>query len=322
MVSKAQKVRLGVFLLIGFVFFTILIILIAGNKMMEKRDYYRIRYDNTSVSGLQIGGHVMYNGIKVGRIEGIQIDKKDISSVIIDLSVLKDTPIKSDTEATLVVVGITGLKQIELTGGTNEAENIQPGAYIKAGKSLFDNIGDKAELIADKVDRVLENIIDITNKENQKNLQETLANLSAISKEIKQPINNSMNNIETLTFELSQSLMQANQILEQINTIVQSGKINNIVDNLEQTSSNLANIDTKKLEKEFLQISEKLSETANKANILMSRIDALVQKNAPDINSSVESLRETLDNLNELSRQIADDPSLLMPFGSRRQANP
>jgi len=322
MVSKAQKVRLGVFLLIGFVFFTILIILIAGNKMMEKRDYYRIRYDNTSVSGLQIGGHVMYNGIKVGRIEGIQIDKKDISSVIIDLSVLKDTPIKSDTEATLVVAGITGLKQIELTGGTNEAENIQPGAYIKAGKSLFDNIGDKAELIADKVDRVLENIIDITNKENQKNLQETLANLSAISKEIKQPINNSMNNIETLTFELSQSLMQANQILEQINTIVQSGKINNIVDNLEQTSSNLANIDTKKLEKEFLQISEKLSETANKANILMSRIDALVQKNAPDINSSVESLRETLDNLNELSRQIADDPSLLMPFGSRRQANP
>ncbi|MDX9978377.1 MAG: hypothetical protein RBS16_10165, partial [Candidatus Cloacimonadales bacterium] len=187
---------------------------------------------------------------------------------------------------------------------------------------IFDNIGDKAELIADKVDRVLENIIDITNKENQKNLQETLANLSAISKEIKQPINNSMNNIETLTFELSQSLMQANQILEQINTIVQSGKINNIVDNLEQTSSNLANIDTKKLEKEFLQISEKLSETANKANILMSRIDALVQKNAPDINSSVESLRETLDNLNELSRQIADDPSLLMPFGSRRQANP
>ncbi|HPY96403.1 MAG TPA: MlaD family protein [Candidatus Cloacimonadota bacterium] len=319
MVSKAQKIRLGVFLLAGLFCLLVLVILIAGSKMMEKRDKYYIRYDNTSVSGLQVGGHVMYNGIKIGRIENIQIDKKDVTSVIVDLTVIQGTPIKENTEATLIAVGITGLKQIELTGGTNDAKNIPVGSFIKPGKSLFDNISDKAEVIANKVDAVLTNIIEITNKENQTNLEQTLANLKTISQDIKTPINNSLNNVETLTYELSRTLLKANQILEDINTITQSGKVNKIVDNLEVATNKLSDIDTKKLENEILETGKKLNETVNKANILMNRIDALVQKNSPDINATIENLRETIENLNEFSRQISDDPSMLINFGSRRQ---
>ncbi len=322
MVSKAQKIRLGIFLLTGLVFLLVLLALIAGSKMMEKRDRYFIRYDNTSVNGLQIGGQVMYNGIKIGRIEDIQIDSKDVTRVIVELTVRQGTPIKANTEATLVAVGITGLKQIELTGGTNEAKTIPPESYINPGKSLFDNITDKAESIANKVEVVLSNVIEITSKENQNNLKATLSNLKKISEEARQPINNSLTNVESLTYELAKTIMQANQILQRVSTIVENDKIESTINNLEKTSSNLAKIDTKKIENEFFETSKKLNETVTKANILMGRIDAMVQKNSPDINASIETLRETLENLNEFSRQISDDPSILINLGSKKQTNP
>ncbi|MBP7562516.1 MAG: MCE family protein [Candidatus Cloacimonetes bacterium] len=322
MVSKAQKIRLGIFLLTGLICLLALLVLIAGSKMMEKRDRYYILYDNTSVNGLQIGGQVMYNGIRIGRIEDIQIDRKDVTRVIVDFTVRQGTPIKENTEATLVAVGITGLKQIELTGGTNDAKTIEPGSYVKPGKSLFDNISDKAESIANKVDVVLSNVIEITSKENQNNLKATLANLKKISEEVKQPINNSLTNVESLTYELAKTVMQANQILQRVSEIVENDKIEKTISNLEKTSSNLSKIDTKKIENEFFETSKKLNETVSKANILMNRIDALVQKNSPDINASIETLRETLENLNEFSRQISDDPSILINFGSKKQSNP
>ncbi len=319
MVSKAQKVRLGIFLISGACFLLILLISIAGSKLMEKRDYYYILYDNVSVNGLQVGGQVMYNGIRIGRVEDISIDQENIARVKVNISIKKDTPIKEDTEASLAIVGITGLKQIELTGGTNNAKTLPPKSRIKAGMSLFDNIGDKAASIADKVDIALANVIELTNKENQENLRLLLKDLREISNQSKEPINNALNNVDSLTYELVKTTQEANKLVHRLNTIAQSEKIDHILTNSEKITKNIADIDTKRIEKDLLETTKNLNETVNKANILMSRIDALVQKNSPDITSSIETLRETLDNLNEFSRMISDDPSILINFGSKKQ---
>lgn len=297
----------------------ILLISIAGSKLMEKRDYYYILYDNVSVNGLQVGGQVMYNGIRIGRVEDISIDQENIARVKVNISVKKDTPIKEDTEASLAIVGITGLKQIELTGGTNKAKTLPPKSRIKAGMSLFDNIGDKAVSIADKVDIALANVIELTNKENQENLRLLLKDLREISAQSKQPINNALNNVDSLTFELAKTTREANKLVQRLNAIAQSEKIDHILSNSEKITKNIAEIDTKRIEKDLLETTKNLNETVNKANILMSRIDALVQKNSPDITSSIETLRETLENLNEFSRMISDDPSILINFGSKKQ---
>lgn len=317
MVSKAQKIRLGIFLLTGLSFLIILLVLVVGSKLMERRDRYYIIYDNTSVNGLNIGGKVMYNGISIGRIDDIRIDRKDITKVIVELTVKKDTPIKEDTEATLVMAGITGLKQIELSGGTNQAMTLEPDSFIKPGKSMIDNISDKAESIAIKIDSVLTNVVQITNQENQQNFSEMLANFKEISQNSKQPIANALNNIDSLTYQLALTTGKANQMVQQINKIIQSNKINNIVTNTEKFTANLSNINTKKIETELTESTQKLNETVTKANILLNRIDALVQKSSPDVISTIDNLRETVDNLNEFSRLISEDPSILIR--SRKQ---
>jgi len=140
MVSKAQKVRLGIFIITISIILLVFLVLVAGNKLIEKRDNYFILYKDVSVNGLQIGSQVKYHGINIGRVDEINIDKDDVRNVIVSLSIKQGTPIKNDVKATLAPVGITGLMQIELIGGSVEAPLLNPGYFIGAGSSSLQNI--------------------------------------------------------------------------------------------------------------------------------------------------------------------------------------
>ena len=68
------------------------------------------------------------------------------------------TPIKQDTQADIVTQGITGLKAIEIRGGTNQAEFLKSGDYISAGRSTAEEITGKANIIAEKAEKVINNL--------------------------------------------------------------------------------------------------------------------------------------------------------------------
>ncbi|HOA30185.1 MAG TPA: MlaD family protein, partial [Candidatus Cloacimonadota bacterium] len=180
MVSKATRIRLGVFLAIGSLLVILFAAAVAGNRLTQKWDTYYIMLQNYPVSGLQVGGTVNYQGIKVGQVEAIKIDPKDVSKVIITINVEPGTPIKENTEAVLSLVGITGLKAVEIKGGTNEARNLEPGSYIKAGSTMLDDISDRALSIAEKIDIIAANLGEMTNLENQENIARILSETSLL----------------------------------------------------------------------------------------------------------------------------------------------
>ena len=162
MITKTQRFRLGLFISAAAVLFIILIIAIAANQIFKDKDIYYISYQNISVNGLDRGSSVKYLGIKIGSIKNIQIDPEDITRVIITISVDAGTPIKKDVRADISTIGITGIKLIELRGGTNESETLSPGEYIHPGKSLTEEITGKAEIIGEKIELLLNNLIEVS----------------------------------------------------------------------------------------------------------------------------------------------------------------
>ena len=313
MVSRAQKVRLAVFLIVGFsILFTILILLL-GSKITEKRDFYQIVFEDTSVARLQIGSAVLYRGIRIGRVETIQIDRNRITDVVVSISILHETPIKADQEATLVTAGITGIKQIELRGGTNESPFLQPGDTIPTGRTLFDNLTDRAEALAYRVEQILDNLVEITNRPNQDKLSSILGNMDSIVSEAQGSMIDTVSNISDITAELSIAMVVITDILVKIDHIFDEDKIYNIISNTETITTSMAEIDFSQVN----TIVESMNGSIQRASQLISRIDTLVQRNSPDLNSIIEELRETLENLSEFSRIISDDPSILIR--SRRQ---
>jgi phospholipid/cholesterol/gamma-HCH transport system substrate-binding protein len=84
---------------------------------------YRIRFPD-SVSGLAAGDTVKFRGVDVGTVGAMGIDPIDPRLVRVDVRLRKDTPVKTDTRASLAMKGITGVVFVELNGGDPAAKTL------------------------------------------------------------------------------------------------------------------------------------------------------------------------------------------------------
>ena len=94
MVTRSQKIRLGIFVTISMLILLATLGIVTTRKFFEARDTYYVGYYDISVTGLQEGGSVKYQGINVGYVSRISIDPEDIRRVIVEVSLDKGTPIR------------------------------------------------------------------------------------------------------------------------------------------------------------------------------------------------------------------------------------
>jgi len=104
---------------------------------------YTIYFDE-SVLGLNIDAPVKYRGISVGKVKVLEINPNNSEQVQVTVSILKTTPIKTDTVAKLTAQGITGLTYINLSMGVHNAKVLtlkenEEYPVIKTVPSFFEN---------------------------------------------------------------------------------------------------------------------------------------------------------------------------------------
>ncbi|HEX7271117.1 MAG TPA: MlaD family protein [Casimicrobiaceae bacterium] len=135
---------------------------------------YRIHFDE-SVSGLGVGDAVKYRGVDVGTVKAMAIDPADPRLVQVDVRLRKDSPVKTDTKASLKLKGITGTVFIELSGGSANAPSLVAATpageipEIPAEKSSLATILDelpkviaKFSAIEDKTNKVVADVGGLT----------------------------------------------------------------------------------------------------------------------------------------------------------------
>jgi len=308
MVGRAQKIRLGIFVTLLSVLLIAALIFIAGDKLMESWDYYYITYSDVSVNGLQVGGQVRYHGIEIGKVEEIKIVPDDVTQVRVKISVSEGTPVKTDTEAHLVLVGITGLKIVELTGGSNETLLLKPGSEILPGVSILDNISGKAEVMAEKLELIMNNILEITDSDNQDRISSILTSVDTILIANQEPINNIVVNLDSITAELTELLHTSNEIMARLNSIIQSGKIDTMLTNFEDISSELADL-------EIAELIDQMNLTVRQINSTVQKVDLTIIRGQQDLLDTISSIREVADYLEDFSRRISEDPTILLRGG-------
>lgn len=312
MVSRAQKIRLGVFLTFATLALIATIAVVTGSKLLKRQVTYFIRYHEISLTGLEVGSVVRYRGIRIGRIEDIYIDEKDITSIIVEITVDSEVPIKEDTEAVVTLLGITGLKIIELHGGSNESKRLASGSFIKPGLSLVDAISGQAEVMAQKLELILNNLAELTDAEQRQrlmrlveNTSNTLESFNNLMASNQSNITGTLKNVATISAKLDTFVLISNQTLQDIRKITQSPKLMATVDHVESISGELAAANLSELIKKLASAIEQTDRT-------FTHLDMTLLKSRHDILSSTEILRESLENFNEFTRLISENPSLLL----------
>ena len=68
MATKAQKVRLSIFLILSSTVLLVFFLVLVGKRILKRMDPYYIVYEGISVTGLEPGAAVKYHGVQVGRV--------------------------------------------------------------------------------------------------------------------------------------------------------------------------------------------------------------------------------------------------------------
>ena len=198
MESKVNYTLVGFFvlvlsgLLIAFVFW-------LGKYNDDENQYQQFKvYITESISGLAPEAAVKFNGVDVGLVQAIQINPNNSEEVELILKIKKETPIRTDSSATLKFFGITGLAFIEIGGGSKNSPLLVTSdnniAIIPTAPSLIKRLDETLSSVVTKLSDTLDHTNAIMNEKNTKDFSTTLENLKILT----QRINNYQDEIDTL----------------------------------------------------------------------------------------------------------------------------
>jgi phospholipid/cholesterol/gamma-HCH transport system substrate-binding protein len=114
---SAHYALVGLISLLLFLGLVVFVIWLARLQFASQYAVYDVDFKGP-VRGLSQGGEVFFNGIKVGDVTKLQLDKANPNRVVARIRTTADAPVRVDSFASLEPQGITGVNYIQLTAGT------------------------------------------------------------------------------------------------------------------------------------------------------------------------------------------------------------
>jgi len=305
--TKEQRVRLGMFLSVSAALFIIILAVFIIPKLREEGDVYSINFKDTSVNGLYVGAPVKYQGVEIGKVDRINVNPKDLNSILVQTKLKKGFPVKTDMRATLMYMGITGQKFIELSGGTNEAANLKPHEIIPSSRGL----GEKAEDIVSNIDSAVQSINLLLNPENQKKITLVLQNAEKTSQILTDVLERRKENLEQSIANIEDASYKFGEVTE--NLFVVLDNLRSISARIEQdTQETFSNIADRFSGEEMGQVIKNLEMFTQTVTESIKRIQTILVVQQQEMNQTFENFREVMDNMSKFSRDLAEDPTIFI----------
>ena len=236
------------------------------------------------------------------------------------IAIKENTPIKSTTVANLPYQSIaTGLKQIEITGGANKEPNLEPGSYIKAGADMFESITGKAEIISEKIEILLNNLIQATSTENRNTFISMIAQIEEDSRKLdtlltfsNQYLNDNKKNIKSLIKNSDKMIREFTTTARSLNKLIQN--TNELMDsgNIDESIKNIKEITDKLNTKEFAELLRSTEKLVTSSQETVEHLDKTFLLGRSNLLKSIELFKEALENINEFAILLKDNPDILI----------
>lgn len=260
-----------------------------------------------SANGLSVGSPVRFNGIQVGSVRGLTIDKSNPNYVIARNDVRTDAPVYETTKAILEIQGLTGSAYIELSGGPVKGPNLLEKALrtgrpaiLEADPSSVTNILSTADKILTKVNHVVDQLdgfvqdargpLTATIKNTQTFSQALADNSKGIDKFLE-----SVSSLSTTIHNLSGRLDSTMASIQNLVEAVDPQQVKEIVANVNTVSKQLATAskDLDETMASFRETAKTYSDVGKSAQKAISHVDELVSSIDP------KKVGEGIDNITE-----------------------
>lgn len=206
-------------------------------------------YMRESVSGLSIDAPVEYNGVNVGTVKSISLDKRNVQLVEVLLSIQKGTPITRGTKATLNAKVLSGIASISLEDkGTDMTpltpENGEEYPVINTAPSLYSRLDTTLTKINENFRKISDSIQSLLDEQNLKSIKQTLINIQTITATLagdSQKIDSILKNTAIASEQLGPLIKSSTTTMQLIETQTIPAA-NQAISNLNAFSSNLSQV--------------------------------------------------------------------------------
>ncbi|WP_417670839.1 MlaD family protein [Roseibium sp.] len=337
METRANYIIIGAFMMatligaFGFVYW------LAATAESRENVFLKIVFP-APVTGLPVGGQVLFNGIRIGDVSSLDFDPQNPRVVVATVRVKPSTPLRTDTVATLNFTGLTGVAYVDLNGGSLDAPLLlKPDSdeipIMKAERSLFDDIVGGARDVLSKADSTMSTIDNLL-KENGPAIGKTVQNIEVFSgalAENSDGIADFMDNMAGVSEAITKLSGRMEGLViegERILAAVPSDKVTQIVDDIERFSASLGDAssgidamiaDAQGATKELQSFTERLNAGMGDVEKLVAAIAPadvdkvvkgaaalgdLLEKRTPEIDAVIVASTRTMDNLAQISDTI------------------
>jgi phospholipid/cholesterol/gamma-HCH transport system substrate-binding protein len=269
---------------------------LARFQFTRQYDIYDVDFKGP-VRGLSVGGEVDFNGIKVGEVTKLSLDKLDPNRVVARIRTSSDAPVRQDSLADLEPLGITGVNYVQISAGTvskpllkdTVPSNVVPVIRTKEGalESLLQGGGDVLTRTVEALDRVNKLLSD----QNIANVSGTFADIHAVASEIK--------NQKQMIADTDAAIKSLQETSEHIRELT-------------DTSNQMLNGDGRRTLKNVADAAEQIKATATEAKETLGKLQGpttdFATNGLPRISGAIVSLQQAAESLNRVINDIEQNP--------------
>ena len=220
METKANHIAVGGFVLAAMAGLIGFVLWLGKAEIDREFDAYHI-YFTGSVSGLSVTSTVRYRGVPVGAVTDIRIDPDNSEQVRVTIEATHGTPIKEDAVASLELQGITGLVDVQVSGGGKDSPRLEakPGQALPVIASTQSKIEELFEDVPNLLARatvLLDRATLLLSNDNLDAFTATLRNVQGLTGDVAA----SAGDLETLSRDVATIAASVRGTAEEVESLV------------------------------------------------------------------------------------------------------
>ena len=297
--KRKPEIKTALLVILGISLFIFGFNFLKRSSIFENNKIIHTIYDE--VEGLVVGAKVTINGLVIGNVSMIDF-LPGSTKIVVSMRIDKDLNFSPNSKAVFYEAGLIGGKAISIEpvfdskniikSNDTIASDVKPGLTELINRQIAP-LQEKIESMLTSVDSLFSGISNVLNYETQNNLKNTLENLSQ-----------SVNNINMSSEALIEVIDENRSALN-----ISFKNAANATKNINELTDSLSKID-------FTNTFNKLSESLNNINIILSKVENGEGTLGKFINSEelYQNLSQSSKELEELLSDLKANPSRYVQF--------
>ncbi|HPS37074.1 MAG TPA: MlaD family protein [Candidatus Omnitrophota bacterium] len=218
--KKGNEVEVGVFVIIGFIFLTLVLFFVSGVYLFRPGYSVDVMYEYVSI--LNKGAPVRMAGVKVGEVDSVQLlydAAKEKTRVKVKLFIEKGIDIRENYQFTIRGTHILSEPHIEITPVKGSFPILRKGALVEGVSPMpMEALIDRAREISDQLSAILKSVREsVASDGTAKDLKDMIHNLSELSVALNSSLKGSEGDVTRSLKNIQSSSASLDAILGKVN---------------------------------------------------------------------------------------------------------